>query len=77
MRSTADTQLPETPKTHKYNPPDLFYVPVYTSCLMEAVLGHADKPWYYKHRWGPPFRSFTFVFENPLRCGERVLGALG
>ncbi len=31
---------------------DLFFVPVYAACLMEAVLGHADGPWYYKHRWG-------------------------
>ncbi|GBF92598.1 hypothetical protein Rsub_05212 [Raphidocelis subcapitata] len=27
---------------------DLFFVPVYASCLIEAVVGHADAPWYPK-----------------------------
>lgn len=54
---------------------DFFYVPVYAACMIEAVAGWADAPWWNVYRWVPPavwkdeeLGSQCVVFYRKKRC---------
>lgn len=47
---------------------DFFYVPVYAACMMEAVAGWADAPWWHTYRWVACTVGYACTTSFPKAC---------